>query len=135
MPERHWIRQIVDDIVSGKLKPASATRRLLYEMGRGGRTLVVDENLYGLVARLTDLGFTAHGVQAQIADPRIKKELFNKVLITRNGRHFVKDQEKYHYGLIWITSNAPDIVLARKIDRLFVRGTGFKKNLLQTFKI
>lgn len=132
---KHWVGHLVERIVNEKLSVAEATKLLLSEVGRGGRILVVDENLDSLIDELANRHYTVHGVRHGASDIEIKKELNNRVFITRNGKHFVKDQAKYRYGLVWVVSASPDSVLAQRVEKALSSGMGFKKNLIQTIKV
>lgn len=135
MSLRYYIKQLLKKVVKGRVRVSEATALLMQEMGQGGRILVVDENLLGLADELTKLGYTVIGAAYGASVAAIKKNLGGQVLITHNGMRFIADQTKYHYGLIWVTSKLPDCKRARKIESLMSGRSGFKKNLIQMFKI
>lgn len=134
--ENQDIKRLLENVAAGRVSVAKAVSTLLQELGRGGgRTLIIDENLLGLANELAKLNYNVRAVRHGASDTEIKADIGHCVLVTRNGRHFIADQAEYYYGLIWVTSRLPDRELARKIERLLLSGVGFKKNLIQMFKV
>ncbi len=135
--EKHWIEQLVENIASGAIPPDTASATLLYELGRGGRIVVVDENLRGLAGFLSGFNYTAYGVPSGFSDARIKAEILdNKVFITQNGKDFCRKSDliRYDYGLIWVVS-APPLSRLSVLVKDTLMGSGFRKNLHQVIKI
>ncbi len=128
------IKKLIEDIASGKLSRKSALDTLLMELGRGGRILVVDENLRGLDAYLINLNYTVYNVRPGDTDEEIKAELSGRILVTKNGQDFDGDNEQHYYGLIWVVNRAPFRLLAKKIEAILMREQ-FKKNLTHTVKL
>jgi hypothetical protein len=132
--ERTIIESLIQDAITG-LKPISqVVEVLLDEMGRGGRILVVDENLAGLDAELSRLNYTTYMVTLGTDDDLIKRELKGKVLVTNNGKDFVDDHEKFRYGLIWVTKQRDFQVLAREVDAALMKAN-FRAKVAQVVTI
>ena len=130
------VRELVNGLVEGSVSADEAIDLLLNEMGRGGRILMVDETSYGLGDALIDKNFTVVKVQSGKSDEEIKDSIWGRVLITRNGEHFSdsEEMEKYHYGVVWVTSSGVD----EEVAKLVVQGmqnAGFKKNIVQVVKV
>jgi len=131
------IERLVNRLLRGTISGERAVDRLLCEMGRGSRGLVVDQHLYGLDDELARLNYTTDTVEPGMSDPKIKKRLRNKVFVTINGRHFKnpKDLQKFRYGLIWIQTDRTDFKLLAKAVEAKLRVSNFAGNLMQTVRI
>ncbi len=130
------VRQLVEEIAAGRITVEGAVDRLLDEMGRGGRILVVDETSYGLDEPLSDMNYTVVRVPRRLSDEEIKEEIGGKVFITRNGERFSdpKDMEYHGYGLVWLTSTGDDLVVAEKVKDALMNAR-FKRNLKHMIKV
>ncbi|HTG43197.1 MAG TPA: hypothetical protein VK633_01575, partial [Verrucomicrobiae bacterium] len=67
-------------------------------------------------------------------DIKTKRGLKGRVLITRNGKGFCKDVEKYYYGLIWVVSKHDDRTLAHKVETVLMTHD-FHRHHAQVVKI
>ena len=137
MDRQSEIEQIIDALLAGVIDRAQASDKLLYEMGRGSRILVADENLFGLDQELSAMNYTLSGFAPGMDDGDIKNTLRSRVFITRNGKDFCnpKDLQKYRYGLIWITSRIKDNKLLAKMIKDIMMTSNFSGNLMQVVKI
>ena len=103
-------------------------------LARGGRTLVVDENVEAVVPYLKQKNYfvdTAYGT-----DEQIKQHLLDgKILITNNEKDFIdrEDRVYYHYGLLSVP-NIDSELLSDYVEKCLMKA-GFKSNLLQVWKI
>ena len=129
-----FVMELLSAVRDGKETVESATERLLYEMGRGGRILVVDENLRGLEQELSHLNYTTHSVDRREDDEEIKKRLRSRIFITNNGQDFADDVERYYYGLIWVQHQRDYAVMAREVEAVLMRHN-FGRNLTQVVKL
>jgi uncharacterized protein with PIN domain len=128
------INKIVEGAVSRRITAAKAVEKLLQEIGRGGRILAVDENLYDLARELWELGYTTHLVLSSNSDEDTKVTLPGKVLITINGKDFVDDTEKYRYGLIWVRKSTDAKILAKKVETVLM-SANFRRNVTQSVMV
>ena len=136
-PETRLVQSVLEDLIGHRIDFGTAVGRLLAEMGRGQRILVVDENLLSLEPELAALGYTTEVVDLGEADAEIKKQLRSRVLVTRNGEDFSDPEEmkKYYYGLVWITSKTKDEkTLAEKVKETLM-ASNFAQNLTQVVKV
>jgi len=126
------IEKLLEQVADKSLPVHEAVDILLQEMGRGGRNLMVDENLYGLEPFLSEMGYTVYRVQSGFPDDQIKKLLESRVFITKNGQHFSdpEDMQKFYYGLIWVKSNLDEMRLAEAVKGMLMT-KNFGKNLTQ----
>ncbi len=132
--EKHQITAFIAEVVAGKRTAGEIADVLLNEMGRGGRTLVIDENLIGIERYLAALGYSTRLVTVGEPDPQIIARLRAKVLVTRNAKDFVPHMESGYFGIVWVVSLLPNPELAEKIkDALAV--AGFGANLTQVIKV
>ena len=69
------VQEIIERLLSHQLTAEDAVNRLLYEMGRGGRTLVLDQMCYGLDPELSSMNYTVEVVKPDSQDWEIKKTL------------------------------------------------------------
>ena len=131
------IEKIIDDLIQRHLDRHTAVK-MITGLARGGRILVIDENLFGLEAELSEMNYTVELVDTKAADDSIKKELKGRVLITNNGKHFNNpdDLEKYYYGLIWVMDKDKYVYedMAEKVKEKLME-SGFEKNLRQIVKV
>lgn len=136
MDQEILFTRIIRRVLAGKMTVERAVDRLLYEVGHGGITLLVDETSYGLVAEFKSMNYTVYPVDPGIDDLAIKRQIRGRVLITRNGKHFsvLKDREHYDYGLVWVTSTGNDAAVAKKIEKVLMR-SNFARNPHQVFKV
>ena len=128
------VNKIVENAVFRQITVAEAVEQLLQEIGRCGRILVVDENLYDLAQELISMNYVVHLVTRGANDEQIKATLGARVFITINGKDFVDDAKKYRYGLIWVRKSTDAKVLARKIEAVLM-SANFRRNLEQVVKI
>lgn len=132
---KETVKELLQEVVEGRRSLNAAAEYLLQEMGRGGRILVVDENLLGLEAELADLNYTAYPIRRRQADDEsIKHEIYGKVLVTRNGKDFADGVSSGYYGLVWVQSDADFAVLAKRIEAELMQ-RNFKRNLAQVIKV
>ena len=136
MESERFIRQVLRDVMSGRLTEDQAAERLLQEMGRGGVILKVDENCLALAPLLMARNYTTETVEPGLDDQGIKRQIRSRVFITRNGQHFndPKDLERFDYGLVWVRSRADDRTLARSIERTLMRSR-FNSNQHQVVEV
>ena len=107
---------------------AQAADKLLIEMGRGGRILVVDENLLGLEKELSKLRYTTYPISTRSElDESIMSQLKGRVFITRNGKDFVNGIVKHRFGLIWIVSRSSNRDLAKKVKCALMKSNFYGK--------
>jgi hypothetical protein len=136
-PETRFVQAVLEDLLGHRIDFGTAVGRLLAEMGRGQRILVIDENLLSLDPELAAMGYTTEVVDLGAADAEVKRQMKSRVLITRNGRHFSdpEDMKRFYYGLIWVTSRTKDEkTLAGKVrDALMT--SNFAKTLVQVVKV
>ncbi len=107
MSFKQAIEEVINDLVSHRISIDEAVCRLTLEMGRGGRTLVVDENRKDLRYALGARGYTVDDVPTGADDHAvIKPQLNSRVFITANWKDFddPADLRKYRYGLLKIPS-------------------------------
>lgn len=130
------LKVLIEDVAEGRTTVRKAVAFILNEMGRGGRILVVDENLRDLDDELAKLNYTVQPVITEDPDQKIKKSLGGKVFITHNGDDFKDKAErhKWRYGLIWIKVNPPAKDLAKRVEEALVKAN-FSNNLLQLVTI
>ena len=128
------LEQLLRQVASGRLSIYKATNRLLYEMVRLGRIVVVDDRLLKLEGELCQLNYTTCLIDTKSARAVLKAELRSKILVTRNGAKFAKDVVRGHYGLIWVRSRLKPIKLAEKIEAVLERNN-FCRNLPQVVKV
>jgi len=129
--------RILARVVRGTLSERRAVDLLLNEMSRGGRTLVVDEDLRGLERELAGLRYTTELLPAGLLDPQIKPLLRSRVFITGNGIDFIvpEHMDRYYYGVIWIDTKSRDYpTLAGKVQDV-LKTHNFGKNLVQVVKV
>jgi hypothetical protein len=135
---RKEIKRIIHKTKKNLMTEEEAVSRLLYEMGRGGRTLVVDENVSDLYVALDKLNYTVKDVPLHLTDEAIKKSgiLKGRVFITENGQHFndPKEMKKYYYGLVWVKARGTARDRAKKIGAA-LKENNFSDNLLQVVKV
>ena len=112
------ISAVLKRFSENKITKAKALELLLTEMGRGGVSLMVDENTSGAalssnsskmrVPGLADIlrgrGYTTDTLKKGVKDEAILASgvIRNKVLITRNGIHFDKFRHSHEFALIWV---------------------------------
>ena len=135
-PETKFVQSILEDLIQHRIDFGLAVDKLLAEMGRGQRILVIDENLLSLEPELAAMGYTTEVVDLGAQDSEVKKQLRSRVLVTRNGEDFSNPEEmkKYYYGLVWITSRTEDEkTLAEKVKEKLMT-SNFAKNLVQVVK-
>jgi hypothetical protein len=131
------LRRIVTDAVQKRTSIRKAVERLIDEMGRSGRTLILDETSFGLDVPLATLRYTVQQVPAGWSDERIKNELLGGcVLVTENGKDFAKpaDMAKYRYGVIWLVSKGDDNAKADRVRKAMMTAN-FYANLIQVVKV
>jgi len=136
-PETRFVQSVLEDLVRHRIDFATAMDKLLAEMGRGQRILVIDENLRSLERELAAMGYTTKAVEAKTSDAAVKRTLRSRVLVTRNGSDFCdpRDMERFDYGLVWITSKAKDEkTLAVKVKEALMT-SNFAKDLNQVIKV
>ena len=129
-----FLTKVLEQVHCRTMSVEEAKRQILQEMGRGGRILVMNEDLRELEQELSILNYTTTSVPRHLEDTQIKGALWAKIIITRSGRQFVADLDKYYYGLIWIQSDLPWQKMAKKIESTLVSAT-FKMNLAQAIKL
>lgn len=131
-----FIRRIIRRAIAKKISVEWAVSQLLAEMGRGGCIYVVHKTCRGLESSICVAGYAIEGTEYGAGVEAIKRRLRCKVLITRNGKHFCnpKDLERYHYGLVWVTSTGDDRAVARKVEKALMRAN-FNRNLKQVVKV
>ena len=103
-------------------------------LARGGRLLIIDENVEGLKPHLMDRRYDV--IVAKGKDEYIKEELlWNHIFITNNGKHFISTEDRvyYHYGLI-IVPHIDYQLLANYIEKCLMKA-GFKNNLGQVWEV
>lgn len=132
--ERAFLKSLLEQVNRGQKSVDALVDFLLQEMGRGGRILVVDENILDLEPELLELGYTVDTVDLGGPDEAIKKQLKNRVLVTRNGRHFVDDVADFRYGVIWVVSKGDAKTLARKVERAMMT-SNFHRKPAQVVKV
>jgi hypothetical protein len=135
MHRDYEIRHVLQQLLEGEITEDIAVASLLYEMGRGGRILVVDEHLLGLEQELSAMNYTTLTVARNVHDDVIKQSLNSKIVITKNGQDFEDDLVKYRYGLIWIVSKIDDHKLLANMVKDALMKANFSKNLTQIVKI
>ena len=128
------IETTIQDVVAGRKTVSEATELLLEYMGRGGRVLVIDENLFGVEPHLARMGYSTRLVTVHAPDAQIIPRLKAKVLITRNGRDFADFVKSGYFGLVLVTSGLPDPELAEKIKDELTKAE-FGANLPQMIKV
>ena len=128
------LEQLLKQVASGRLSVHKATDRLLYEMVRLGRLVVVDDRLLKLEAELCQLNYTTCLIDTKSASAAVKAEVRSKILVTRNGARFAKDVARGYYGLIWVRSRLKPIKLAEKIEAILEQND-FRRNLPQAIKV
>jgi hypothetical protein len=132
--EKHEIEVLIREAAAGKRSPGEIADTLLTEMGRGGRTLVIDENLFGIERHLAALGYSTRLVTVREPDPQIIARLRAKVFITRNAKDFLPFTASGYFGIVWVEALLPNPDLAEKIkDALSI--AGFGANLTQVIKV
>jgi hypothetical protein len=131
-----FIKKTLRQVLNEKITIQEATDRLLTEMGRGGRVLVVDENCLGLDPELASMNYTVKTLEPGLKDAEIKKRLRSRVFITRNGEHFNSpaDMEKHYYGLVWLVSKGDDKRMGKKVEAALT-ASNFNRHLLQVVKV
>lgn len=134
MMDQIFVEALIEDAVYGRKSVREVADQLLAEMGRGGRTLVFDENVFGVEPFLARMGYSTRLVEAGQLDSQIIPRLRAKVFITKNGRDFVHAIESAYFGLVWVTSTSPDQDLAKKINDAMM-AAGFGANLTQVIKV
>jgi hypothetical protein len=128
------VNDIVLNVLAEYITPEMAVRLLLNEIGRGGRILVIDENIVGLEHELAFMNYTVYTVVLGESDEEIKKRLRGRVLITQNGKDFADDIFKHRYGLIWVRQ-VPDFkILAERVRDVLMK-RNFCLNLTQVARI
>jgi hypothetical protein len=129
------LKQLLDNVASGKLSSRTALVWLLTEMGRGSVTLMVDEDIYDLAPMLRMLNYTVHTVTAKFRENAVKKELNGCVFITLNGRDFsdAADMRRFHYGLIWLRTYPDAKVVSRRVEKVLMKHN-FRATLEQIVK-
>ena len=120
--------------MANKITLLEAVDLILNEAGRGDRILVVDENLLDLEKELSALRYTVYPVPFNTSDEEIKRELRGRIFITRNGKDFAKDVEKFYYGLIWVHGNTDAKILAKEIEQVLM-AANFARNPTQVVRI
>ena len=128
------LEQLLKQVASGRLSVYKATDRLLYEMVRLGRLVVVDDRLRKLEAELCQLNYTTCVIGTKSASASVKSELRSKILVTRNGAKFAKDVARGYYGLIWVRSRLKPKRLAEKVEAVLERND-FCRNLSQVVRV
>ena len=128
------LRQLLGQVASGRLSVHKATDRLLYEMVRLGRLVVVDDRLLKLEAELCQLNYTTCLIDTKAASAAVKAEIRSKILVTRNGARFARGVVPGYYGLIWVRSRLKPIKLAEKIEAILEQND-FRRNLPQAIKV
>jgi hypothetical protein len=131
---RQFCRGIIESCGRGDITPDAAVDQLLAEMARGGRILVVDENMLGLERELARLNYTVYPVDVHQADAMIMKELKGRVLITQNGQDFKDGCKRHYYGLIWVQGQPGFKQLAKKVEAA-LRRHNFAGDLTQVVKV
>ena len=129
------VEDVLKKVSTGQLSVVKAADLLLTEMGRGGRILVVDENLLGLEMELSALGYVTYTVATRgQVDEMIRPQLRSRVFITRNGKDFVEGLTKHHFGLVWIVSRMSNRDLAKKIAKVLMK-SNFHRKPVQVVKV
>jgi hypothetical protein len=103
-------------------------------LARGGRTLVLDENVESLRSFLLKKNYDVDVAYGR--DEQIKRNLLNnKIFITNNEEHFIDRENRlyYNYGLV-IVPQLNSQILADSIEKCLTE-SNFKSNLLQIWKI
>ena len=127
--------EILCAVQSGKLTVSEASERLLTEMGRGGRILIVDEHLDGLDDELAKLNYTVHMVRKGLKDHEILPTLNNCVFVTRNYDEFEDHLDEYKFGLIAVKGAFGDFKqLAQRVKAALMKAQ-FNNNLKQVVSI
>ena len=131
-----FVQKVLEDLIGHRVSLPEAVDKISAEMGRGGRILVIDENLLDLEAELAAKNYTVEAVEISSTDTQIMKQLRSRILITRNGRDFAEPKlmKEYYYGLVWVRSrlSAPD--LANTIEEKLM-ASGFARNLVQVVRV
>jgi hypothetical protein len=136
-PGTKFVQSVLEDLIGHRIDFGTAVGRLLAEMGRGQRILIIDENLLSLDPELAAMGYTTKKIDLGADDAEVKRQLSSRILITRNGKHFSDpgEMKRYYYGLIWVTSKTKDErTLAEKISDVLMT-SDFAKNLVQVAKV
>jgi hypothetical protein len=130
-----FVSEIIYAVRDGKMSVDEATRKLLLEMGRGGRVLVVDEHLFGLDHELARLNYTVNRVKSGADDSEILQDLDNRVFITKNREHFKNEINKFNFGLIIVKSKYGDYIQLAKMISDELMKLGFRNNLLRSVNV
>lgn len=135
-PVRTFVTEILEKVQAGTMHVREAAEKLLGEMGRGGRNLVVDESCYGVEPHLSAKGYTVYRVKTGTPDELIMPQLESRVFVTRNGRDFAepKDMEKHYYGLVWLIGAHDDKETADRIAEALMRAN-FGAKLVQVVRV
>jgi hypothetical protein len=136
-PQEAMTKRVLRQMRKGTITFTEAVELLVNEMSRRHPALMLDEHLYSLTEPLKDKGYTVGNVPPELDDDEIKRYyLTGQIYITKNGDHFknIEDRTRRHYGLIWVRTTAPDIILVEKIEEAMMTHN-FKKNLLQFVQI
>lgn len=117
------------------IKMASEREKYVKEaLARGGRTLVIDENVASLRPFLSEKNYTVQVAYGE--DEKIKSNLLDGVVfITNNEKHFIDREDRlyYNYGLIVVPSI--DMQLLTDYIEKCLMESNFRGDLLQVWKI
>lgn len=117
------------------IKMASEREKYVKEaLARGGRTLVIDENVESLRPFLQKKNYTVQAAYGD--DEKIKSNLLDgAVFITNNEKHFISREDRlyYNYGLI-VVPNMDTQTLANFVEECLM-SSNFGGELLQVWKI
>jgi hypothetical protein len=126
----------IKDLIKESLQQGKETDKFVHEaLARGGRSLLLDENVKGLRSFLQKKNYTAS--VAIGTDDQIKENLIrNHVFISDDDRGFLDFQTRqlYYYGLILVPNEMDSKNLANLVEKVLM-AAGFGNNLLQVWQI
>ena len=130
-----FIHEILSNVKRNQTSIEEAVCKLLSEMGRGSRVIIVDEHLFGLDNELAELNYTVGRVRSGAKDEQILPILDNRVFVTVNRKHFKDKVEEFNFGLIVVNSKYGDYQqLAQMVSKKLME-TGFKRNLTKVVSV
>jgi hypothetical protein len=136
--KKETVDKIFKKLIKESLCQGKETDKLVHEaLARGGRTLVLDENIMELRDLLRNKNYTvnvAHGVDAEILEDQVRNHIF----LTNNASDFDDEdlQKLCYYGLV-LTPNPNDFdskLMADAIEKVLMQAN-FAGNLIQTWQI
>jgi hypothetical protein len=130
-----FLSEVLYDVQSGKVQIPEAIELLLREMGRGDRTIIVDEHLDGLDDELARLNYTVRMVRKGLKDHEILPTLNNRVFVTQNYSEFEDYLDEYKFGLIAVKHAFGDFKqLAQRVKDAMMKAQ-FNNNLKQIINV